>query len=162
MFLFTLASYSQSYIIRINNHLDETVTFLYNITYNANNSVNIVRTSTAAIPTDKMGLQIIGSGFSFNSNTKTISLPGLSSGYNWWGIDNNMDGTTSIAATTTGGTLTATCPCKRGSAECDVAMNSGGCLSCVEGDCTCGKIKTSNVFQYSILISATVVYFSIQ
>lgn len=157
-------SFGQSYSVRLNNHQDSSITYIYNITINSNNTANITRTSVPALPTDQLGMQVIGTGYSYDPISKMLILPSSSNGQ-WWGIDNNYNGSVGII---NGGTVEAKCPCSKGKKECDVSLAPGGCLTCVGGDCKCAGVVTTNVpnpsgnnFMYSIIINVTSVTFTI-
>lgn len=155
---------SQNYIVRLNSYVDSSVTYIYNITINPDNTANITRTSTIALPSDKLGMQVSGNGYSYNPITKMLNLPNSNNGNQWWGVDNHFDGSVGII---NGGTVEASCPCKRKkNGECEVAMDPHGCLTCVGGDCKCGGVITNDVPEtetkmYSIIINASVVTFNI-
>ena len=110
-------------------------------------------------------MQIIGTGYNYDPITKVLNLASSNNGTQWWGVDNQFDGSFGII---NGGVVKATCPCKKGELECEVAMGLDGCLTCVAGSCTCNGVVTEDVpdtppekKMYSIIINASTINFTI-
>lgn len=162
LFASNVISAQSSQIIRVLNINNTSQTYQYTINFDISNNATINRIIVPALPSDDFGVNIVGNGWSLNTNI--LALP-PSPNNNWYEIDVNFTGSQNIINTAS---ITIYCPCAsiNGVGNCEAKSDSNNCVKCfaTQTCSTCGQptVQTdiSNTAKCPIIINANSVTFN--